>query len=184
MEFYHGSPINNINSLIPHLAYLGQTEALVYTTSSKVMATFYCLKNFEYTYGFNKDKQLVYTEYYEDSLQIIYQGKKGYLYECDNLVDYKEGKIPYTYTTNKNVNVKKIEEVDDLYLKLLEYEQQGVLVIERYNTLSDNFKKIIERQILEEIKSKQLLITNNDHANYIKEHYPDIWQKAENDLLK
>lgn len=61
---YHGSPVPGLRELQPSVTkYFGKPRQ-VCLTASLPMALMYGAKHFEYTYGYTKDRQIYYEEYF------------------------------------------------------------------------------------------------------------------------
>ena len=87
MIFYHGSSVGGLTELKPFLS--EHKKPYIYLTSNPVVALLYTVKPVPkpfsfYPYGFSGEK-VVYSEYYKNCFEEIYKGKKGYLYECENI---------------------------------------------------------------------------------------------------
>ena len=176
---YHGSPHEGIELLEPRLS--EQHNAYVYFTRNKVLATIYCVQIVSppsnwYPYGF-EDGKLKYIEYYPDALEDVYKGKRGYIYSCieDNkMFNYPE--INDVLVSETVVKTESCYEIIDVYEKLLEYEKEGKLIIQRFDTLTSKQKTSINEMILNEITRYNLLCTpENEYSKFIKTRFNTIW---------
>ena len=170
MKYFHGSLMKDLRNLSPK-------NDFVYVTTNEVIATFYMIKNKFYTYGFKEDSDTpIYTEYYNNALYDIYKGKTGYLYECYN-VGFKVNpqNIKYTFVSEGNIPINKVEKIEDIYEKLLEYENKGKLIIERYSELSGEKLENISNIIINEIRNENLINKNDSYSNFIKSKFQQEW---------
>ena len=175
--YYHCSPVSGLTWLQPRKPQHFEKDALVYMTTSLPMALMYGIRNFEYTYGYTKDGQIYYEEYFPDSLRILYEGKSASLYECAPQV-VNTTPIPNEVVSPLPVKVVREVRIPDVMLSLLAQEQCGALVIRRYEALSPRMRAWIMDAEKNEIKKRALLRTPSPMAEYMKLHYPSAWAAA------
>ncbi len=175
--YYHCSPIPGLKQLVPQKPQNFDKPALVYMTTSLPMALMYGIRNFEYTYGYTGEGQIYLDEYFPDALRILYAKKSGSLYECAPQ-STQTTKIPNEVVSAQPVQVLREIDIPDVMEALLEQERLGALVIHRYEELSPKMKEWIFRAELEEVQSRNLLQTPGPMADYIKRHYPAVWEAA------
>lgn len=175
--YYHCSPVSGLTELLPQKPQNFDKRALVYMTTSLPMALMYGIRNFEYTYGYTKDGQIYYEEYFPDALRILYEGKSASLYECaPQETDHTQ--IPNEVVSPFPVKVLREIQIPDIIQALLEQERLGALVIYRYELLSARTRAWILRAEMAEIKRRGLLHIPSPMADYIKLRYPDAWESA------
>ena len=102
-------------------------------------------------YGFTKDGLLQFDEYYPNALTETYQGVSGYIYTVGEIPDPGEPiEIPDAITSRSPVPVQNCEFVADALSELLQAEQRGLLVIRRYEEMTEAQRKweaeMIERE--------------------------------------
>lgn len=181
MKFYHGSPIAGIKTLQPHVSNHG--EAWVYLSSKPENTLVYLSNAIEKyhkdnglhyeghfykwaSYGFNKEGILVVEEYYPHATEETYKGISGYIYCAHNVEDYITQKdIPYAAVSSKPIQVTSVEYIPDAYEELLKLEQQGRIIIRRYEEHSSAKKAWIEKVIGEEFAQKQ---DKEDYINFLE----------------
>jgi hypothetical protein len=146
-------------------------------TTSLPMALMYGIRNFEYTYGYTKEGQIYYAEYFPDALRILHEGKSASLYECIP-EETEKTQIPNEVVTRQPVKIVREIYIPDVMQALLEQEQQGKLVIHRYEQLTPRMLQWIHQAEMEEIKTRNLLHTPCPMADYMKRYYPAIWDAA------
>lgn len=152
-------------------------------TTSLPMALFYSIRNFEYTYGYTKDGQIYYEEYFPDALRILYAGKSAHLYICAP-EDTQPTPIPNEVVSSQPVPVLRETFIPDAYEALLAEETKGTLNIHRYHTLSEKRRDWILQAEAEEIREKRLWETDSPQAGYYRLHYPESWELAQKTSAK
>ena len=146
-------------------------------TTSVPMALMYGVRNFEYTYGYTKEGQIYYEEYFPDALRILYEGKSASLYKCQP-EETAGTQIPNEIVSKLPVKVIEEYYIPDVMQALLEQACRGTLVIRRYEQLSPRMLEWIFQAELEEIKKRNLLHTPCPMADYMKRYYPAAWAAA------
>lgn len=179
MILYHGSSIGDLTELKPFLSEHG--EPFVYLSSNPAVALLYTVKPVPkpfsfYPYGFNGEK-VVYSEYYENSFEDIYKGRKGFIYEC--ICDGNIGNptsIKCAYACEKAVKVSRCIEIDDVYEKFTEYIENGIFDVKPLSEISekelsfvyDDIRKTIEQYNLRECP-------DNPMSKFIMTNFKSIW---------
>lgn len=175
--YYHCSPVHGLSRLEPRKPQNFDKPACVYMTTSLPMALMYGIRNFEYTYGYTKEGQIYYAEYFPDALRILHEGKSASLYECVP-EETEKTQIPNEVVSRQPVKIVREIYIPDVMQALLEQEQQGKLVIHRYEQLTPRMLQWIHQAEMEEIKTRNLLHTPCPMADYMKRYYPAIWDAA------
>ncbi len=80
--------------------------------------------------------------------------------------------------SKKDAIIKETDVVQNCYLRILEYEKQGLLHINRYETLTEEKRQSEHKMILSAIKRQGLLRGKHPMAPFVKEKFPDIWEEA------
>lgn len=181
MEFYHCSPIAGLKVLEPKRPENFEKPAAVYMTTSLPMALMYGIRNFEYSYGYTKDGQICYDEYFPNALEILYRGKQASLYWCAP-IQTDTTKIPNEVVSAEAVSVLKEIVIPDVCEALLEQERLGALVVHRYEQLSAKMLEWIRDAEADEIRQRDLIRTGGPMADYIKRHYPESWAMVKREL--
>ncbi len=175
--YYHCSPTPALKRLLPRKPQNFAKPAWVYMTTSLPMALMYGVRNFEYTYGYTKEGQIYFEEYFPNALQILYAQKRASLYECAPQ-STQTTEIPNEVVSPQPVKVLREHHIPDVMQALLEQERLGTLVIRRYEELSPSMKEWIFKAELEEIQKRKLVQTPGPMADYMKQHYPAVWEAA------
>ena len=178
MAYYHCSPTAGLTVLEPRKPPSFEKSARVYMTTLLPMALMYTVRNFEYTYGYTKEGQIYFEEYFPNALEILYRGKSGSLYLCD-----PESTGP-TRIPNEAISETAVPVIQEIYIPdaceaLLEQERLGALVIHRYHEHSDGMLNWIRKVEADGIRNANLLHTPGPMADYYREHYPESWAMAE-----
>ena len=178
MTYYHCSPTAGLTMLEPRKPDSFQKPKCVYMTTLLPMAILYGVQNFEYTYGYTREGQIYYDEYFPHALEILYKGKSASLYQC--APEYvSTTKIPNEVVSAESVPVVSEIIIPDVYEALLEQERMGALVIHRYEELRDTMLDWIRRVEADEIRAYDLLHKGGARADYMKTHYPESWAAVE-----
>lgn len=179
-RLYHGSSKPGIQTLIPQIS--EHSEPYIYFSTNIIVAAFYTVHKVGrpynwFPYGFNEDNIPVYNEYYRNALEDVYGGQKGYIYECIKNDDMSNPTNINCAVACKNpVAVSGCIALDDVYKTLLEYEKSGLLIVKRYENMSDAEKEKIQKIIINEIISNNLLsMPDCSYSKFLKQRFPEIW---------
>lgn len=176
---YHCSPVSGLRELQPSVTkYFGKPRQ-VCLTASLPMALMYGVKHFEYAYGYTRDRQIYYEEYFPNALEEIYGGKSASLYRCLFRGDMETTQIPNEFVTPNPVPVVEEIPVPDVYQALLEQERLGALKIVRYQDMTDKSRAWLLESEAQVILEQNLLQEDNPFARYLREKYPDSWALAQ-----
>lgn len=177
MTYYHCSPVRGMKLLEPGVPKSFDKPAGVYLTTLLPMALMYGVRNFEYTYGYTREGQIYYEEYYPGALETLYRGKAASLYICaPNSVTATA--IPNEAVSTEPVEVLEEIKIEDVWETLLEQERMGMLVIRRYEELTPKMLEWIRNVEAQEIRRRNLIQLGGPMADYMREHYPESWSLA------
>ena len=180
MAYYHCSPCSGLTVLKPKKPMRFDKPTRVYLTTLLPMALMYAVKNYEYTYGYNKDGKIYFYESFPNALEILYRGKSASLYLCAP-ESTSPTNIPNEAVSETPVPVIKETHIADACEALLEQERLGNLIIHRYNELSNEFQNHIRAEAADEIRKYDLINTPGEMADYYRTHYPESWAKIQNE---
>lgn len=178
MQYFHCSPTGDLKILLPREPKVFDKPRSVYMTTRLPMALMYGVRNFEYSYGYTKDGQIYYEEYFPNALEVIYRGKSASLYLCAPQ-DIRATQIPNEVRSESAVNIIRERKIPDVCEALLEQERMGMLVIRRYHELPQRTLDWICRAEADTIRKKNLLREGGQMAAYYQEHYPKSWAIVE-----
>lgn len=179
MKLYHCSPTTGLTVLRPSVTkYFGKPKQ-VCLTASLPMALLYGVKHFEYTYGYTREGEIYYEEYFPHALEELYQGRVASLYTCALREDMERTRIPNEYVTPREVPAEGETVIPDVYEALMEQERLGALRIVRWPDLSEAQRKWIEQAEADVIREHGLLACPDEpFACYMREKYPVSWARA------
>ena len=181
MVFYHGSSVGGLRELQPFLSEHG--KPYIYFASKPQIALLYTVKVLPkpfsfYPYGFDKDGNVVYSEYFENAFEKIYKGKKGYLYECDHLANLENPtQINGTYTCTEPVKPDRVTEIPDVYEYYREQQEKGKFRIKTRAEISEKEMQFVQKYLLDMMAQNQL----KDHpehpvSKFIQENFNELWK--------
>ena len=174
MAYYHCSPTAGLTVLEPRKPESFEKPAMVYMTTLLPMALMYTVRNYEYSYGYTKEGQIYFDEYFPNALEILYRGKSASLYLCDP-DSIESTRIPNEAISETAVPVICETFIPDACEALLEQERLGTLVIHRYHELTVGMLNWIRKVEADGIRKSNLLNTPGPMADYYREHYPESW---------
>ncbi len=180
---YHGSSTGGIQTLQPFTADHG--KPYVYFTTSDVSAALHAARVIErpyywVPYGYDAKGHITYTEVWKNAFGEMFSGKKGYVYCCE-----ADEKKLLRFPTHQSVRlstepvpVSHCDTIDDLYDWFLRREQEGKLVIQRYDTLEPGQLSLWHGMVLEELianfsGAKQ----DNVYTRFVQEKLPAVWER-------
>ena len=180
---YHGSSIGGIQTLQPFTADHG--NPYVYFTTNDVSAAFYSARAVErphywVPYGYDPQGKITYTEVWKNAFAEVFAGKTGYLYCCET-DDKKLLRFPTHQSLRLSpepVPVARAERIEDLEGWLLQREREGKLVIQRYESLSQDQRSLWHGMVLEElIESFSGSELSNPYTRFVQEKMPAVWER-------
>ena len=185
--FYHASPIKGIVQLEPRISnhsipliYFSKKRENVLVYLSNAVEKYCKETGFAYEgtwqkwgpYGFTKDGMLCLEEYYPNALVSTYKGVSGYIYSTETIVDSGfQINIPDAATSSLPVPVTGVEFVPDAYEAILQAEKEGLIVIRRYEEMTDKKKEWNTRTIREEYQSAA---DHPEYRHFLRGCFPDI----------
>lgn len=185
--YYHASNIGGLKVLKPHISNHG--KSLVYFSSKRENILVYlsnavekhikdkhnrALKKYEKwaSYGITEDGRVRIEEYYPNAMIETFKGASGYIYSVNNIADAKPLRgIKDVYITQDEVAVDGCEYVADAYEEMIKAEQQGKIVIERFETITDKKREWIEKTIINEYNNTD----NEDYKEFLLDKF--VWLK-------
>ncbi len=179
---YHGSPIGGLDVLFPELSEHG--TPFVYAATDPIIALLYAVKPVPkpfsfYPYGFDENGHVVYSEYFEDAFRILYQGQKGYLYECERPTEMTQPTpIAYAYASAYPVKVKCVTCIPDLYEYYTKHLDKGIFSIRRFEDVPQATYAHIIKTLRNEIAPYNL----RDHPEmqqFLQRYFPSVLSEGE-----
>lgn len=181
MKLYHCSPTPGLKVLRPNESRFGKPRQ-VCLTASLPMALMYGVRHFEYTYGYTREGELYYEEFFPNALEEIYRGKRASLYMCAYREDMAATEIPNEYTAETEVPVEHEVCIPDVYAALMEQTDQGKLKIVCWESTSAQRREWMVKTELMTIREQNLLAQpDSAFACYMRKKYPESWAMAAED---
>lgn len=177
MELYHGSSVPGIDVLHPFVS--NHEKPYVYLTHSEVLAAIYAHNpmhrpNGWFPYWWGKDGALYYDEYFENQLEEIYAGHEGYVYQCRGNYPRLE-KMPWFSLSEDPVPVTECRRIPDLYRQLLQYEEEGRLVVRRWQSFCPEQLALFRRVIADSLNRTPMDSPHRaEYEAYIRKHFPEL----------
>ncbi len=176
MTYYHGSPIGGLKKLTPSLS--EHDKPYIYFSTNPLIALLYAVKPVPkpfsfYPYGFDKDGNLVYSEYFQNAFYELYNGKTGYLYEVENLNSVQNPtKINSVVVCENPVEITNVTKISDLYEYYLEQEKLGKFLIKKNNDISQEEMKFVLSEFKKDIEKYELFnYPENPMSIFLKKHF-------------
>ncbi len=177
MTLYHGSNIAGLTELKPSLSEHG--KPYIYFADNPLVALLYAVKPVPkpfsfYPYGFGSDGRIVYSEYFENAFKILYDGRKGYLYECDSINNPQQPtQIKGVYTCTENVTVSRATVIENLYEYYTQQEKSELFKIKHFKDISESEMNFVLNDMKNTVERYNLKSdTCNPMFLFIKEHFP------------
>ncbi len=185
--YYHSSSVKGLKVLKPHIS--NHCKSLVYFSSKRENILVYLsnavekhirdkynrsLNKYEKwaSYGITDDGLVRIEEYYPNAMLETFKGVSGYIYSVNDLTDAKPLRgIKDVYVTQDEVEIDGCEYINDAYEELLKAEQEGKIVIERFETITDKKREWIEKSILNEYNNTD----NEDYKEFLLDKF--VWLK-------
>ena len=184
--YYHASSVKGIEILEPRVSNHGvpliyfstkRENVLVYLSNAVEK---YCRETgFEHngiwqkwaSYGFKDGIQTI-DEYYPDALEKTYKGVSGYIYMAEDVekADF-ETYIPNAAVSTSPVKICKCEFVPAALEAILDAEKQGLIIVNRYETLTDKKRQWIENTIKSEYAQAE---NHPDYRHFLRGNFPEI----------
>lgn len=180
---YHGSPTGGIQTLQPFTADHG--KPYVYFSTSDISAALYAARALErpyywVPYSYDAAGKITYTEVWKNAFAEVFSGKSGYLYCCE-ADDKKLLRFPTHQSlrlSSEAVPVARAERIENLESWLLQREREGKLVIQRYESLSQDQRSLWHGMVLEElIESFSGVKLSNPYTRFVQEKLPAVWER-------
>ena len=185
MIAYHGTIVGGLHTLEPFLNPLGGLKyPVLYLSTNKALSSIYIWSvwNGKYkwmTFGFRDDGIMVYNESFKNGLFEFYNGVKGYIYTCDaDFSPEKNNPRSNVVISRESVEIREVEIVENVYERILQFENEGQLVINRFHQLPDEIRIRERRIVLDSIKRLELWKRERPLSDFVSEKFPDLWDEA------
>lgn len=178
MKYYHGTMVGDLTTLKPFASpFSNLKQACVYLSTNKQLAAVYIWNRpFKWmTFEIGEDGVPIYTESFPNSLKEFYDGVKGYIYTCEG--DYTTNNatgIRCAAISQTSVPIIGCEVIENAYAQFLEYEKEGSIIINRFETLTQTQHDSNKRMVLSTIKRLNLLESTHPMSSFVEEKFPDL----------
>lgn len=185
MKYYHGTTVGGLKILKPFASpFSNLKQACVYLSTNKQLSLVYIWnKPFMWmTFELREDGLPIYNESFPNSLKEFYDGVKGYIYTCDG--DYSKNNktgIRCAAVSEKPVPIIDCEVVENAYEKFLEYEKEGSIIINRFESLTQEQHESNKKMVLGAIKGLNLLDGTHPLSSFVNEKFPELWMQSKNE---
>jgi hypothetical protein len=179
---YHGSSTGGLQTLQPFTADHG--KPYVYFTTRDISAALYAARVIErpyywVPYGYDAQGKITYTEVWKNAFSEAFSGKTGYLYCCEG-DDKKLLRFPTHQSLRLSaepVAVAHCEKIDDLSVWLLQREQEGKFVIQRFEAITPDQRTLWHGMVLEELIANFSSDQDNPYTRFVQEKLPAVWER-------
>ena len=164
--YYHASQTNNIKVLEPRIS--NHKKPLIYFSDKRENILVYLSNavervaketNFKHEgvyskwgpYCFDKEGKLVLEEYYPNATEETYKGVSGYIYHVKEIPNMKKlEEIPNVYITDTDTKIDSVEYIEDAYDEIMKSVKEGKIRLLKF----DEFMKLKEDWLIKTIKSE------------------------------
>ncbi len=180
---YHGSSASGIQTLQPFTADHG--KPYVYFSINAVSAAFHAARAVErpyywVPYWYDTQGKIVYTEAWKNAFSDVFSGKTGYLYCCE-ADDQTLLRFPTHHSlrvSRQAVAVSGCERIDDMCAWLKQREQEGKLIIQRFDSLTTAQLSLWHGMVLEELIARfSDAAPDNPYVLFVQERMPTVWER-------
>lgn len=178
--FYHASNIGGLKNLLPLSIQHGGDEKVCYFTLFRAYALFY-LRDIEInhiTCSISNEGVTTYYEEFLNQLKVIYGGRSGYLYACENNTEITAGHTKGVWVAKQTVFPSSSEYIVDVYAEILKFEKKGEIRVIRYESLPDDKKAEIIEKWKGIIIKNNLFILNTQKSRFYAKSFPQAWELA------
>lgn len=174
MRLYHGTLVPGLKILSVSSRDRERNPAL-YLTDNRAYGLFYIRdREIDFvTCGVGKDGKVYYDEKFPSQLEVLYRGKRGFLYETD--AQAEQARVPGIWLCRKEATITGVEEISDVYEAIKREIERGTVVLLRYEELTLEQKAQNHAGIVNEIR--RFPVTPQKEAFYRK-YFPEAWDEA------
>jgi len=171
---YHGTIARGLREIIP------REHSVVYLTPNYAYALFYIVdKDINWiTCGVKENGIVQYEEQFPNQLQTIYKGNNGSLYTMISTDAMESTANAAIWTAKKPVAVHAEAHIADVYAALLEEEQAGNIVVNRYADAANNRKREIHEMMVRYIHKSNLTEQSTKKSRFIRDNFPAAWDEV------
>ena len=184
MIAYHGTVMQGLTNLNPFAGpHANLKYPCVYLSTNKALAAIYVWKNaYKWmTFEMAESGIPVYNESFSGAWFEFYGDVMGCIYTCEADFEMSEGtRIKHAVISRTPVAVKEVDFIENAYERILSCEKDGLMVINRYENLTNEQKDKNKNMVMGAIKGLDLLKGEHVLSGFVAEKFPGIWQEALN----
>ena len=170
---YHGSYLGGLSVIAANSRSHTTGKPVAYFTESRAYALVCCRppeENFV-TAGIRQDGKLHYFERFPDQLNVMYDGKVGYLYSVEQSGTMTPASKPQAYESETDVPVRSCERVKNVYAALQELRKE-TMILHRYEEIDPEEQK----QNAIALREAYLNDPTCRYRAFLIEHFKDLWE--------
>ena len=181
MRFYHGTAVGGLEVLRAN-SYDRNGNRVLYLTDNRAYSLFYLRdRDVDFvTCGVGDDGVIHYDEKIPHQLEILYQGKSGYVYEVET--DAEPTKINGIYSTSHDLQIVDMEHIPNAYNAICNEIVKGNVDILYYEKLTAEQRALNEEGIRRWFLAEQEM--NPKKEAFLRTHFPAAWVEAQNTLAQ
>jgi hypothetical protein len=131
------------------------------------------------TFEIREDGLPVYNEAYAGGLRELYAGVEGCIYRCEGDFESDDNTtIRHAVLSKEPLAVAEADPVPDAYERILRYEREGQLLINRYEDRSAAQIQRDQKMVLGAIKRFGLLDGGHVLSAFVAARFPHLWDEA------
>jgi len=180
MAFYHASNVGNLKEILPLSSDKKSGEKVAYLTPLRACALFY-LRDMEInhvTCWVSGEGMVGYEEQFPNQLEIIYKGRSGYLYICDNSNPVTAGHTNGVWVARQPATIARVEYVEDVYAEIIQAERDGKIEVRRYESHTPERRAEIDEMIRSTIITNNYLTCDSAKARFFADNFRQAWKRA------
>ena len=181
MRLYHGTTAGGLDILCAN-SYDRNGNPVLYLTDNRAYSLFYIRDRVVdfVTCGVGIDGVVHYDEKIPNQLELLYQGKSGYIYELE--ADAQPTNTNGIYVISQNLQIVKSAYIPDVYDAICAEISKGNVGVVHYEELTEE-----QRQLNEEGMYRWFLAEQGMHPvkrAFLQAHFPEAWARAQNTLAQ
>ncbi len=172
---YHGSYLGGLSCIAANSRSHTTGKRVAYFTESRAYALVCCRppeENFV-TAGVGKDGKLHYFERFPDQLNVMYDGKVGFLYTVERSDRMSPASKPQAYESETDVPVRSCERIENVYAALSGELRKETMVLHRYEDIDPAEQRQNAIDIRDSLLNDPI---SKPYRAFLIEHFKDLWE--------
>ena len=181
MRLYHGTTVKGLDILRANSRDKNGNPVL-YLTDNRAYSLFYIReREIDFvTCGVGAEGIVHYDEKIPNQLELLYQGKTGYVYEVE--ADAEPTKINGIYVTSQDTKITAVTYIPEAYGAICNEIRKGNVEILHYEELTEEQRRLNEEGIRRWLQSEQRMHPKKEM--FLRTHFPAAWAEAQNALAQ